>query len=94
MADIITEEKIPFYDEAKELAERTRGTIESAVVLLRGDGRLDLTVVPIPRPDKLPRDVLTAAKRHPGMAVGIILEDNGKLKVLPDPLPIPEAPSS
>jgi hypothetical protein len=55
---------------------------------------LDLTVVPIPRPDKLPRDVLTAAKRHPGMAVGIILEDNGKLKVLPDPLPIPEAPSS
>ncbi|MGB6771677.1 MAG: hypothetical protein WBF51_06685 [Candidatus Dormiibacterota bacterium] len=87
MAEISNAVKIAFYDEARTQAERSTPWAR-AVVDIQPDGSLWVGVPP-PARNKLLDNLIAAAKRHPGMAVGVVLDDNGAPAVLPDPLPLP-----
>jgi hypothetical protein len=92
MATISDPEKIAFSDKAHKLAEQTSGSIEVVLVDLQPEGQLRVDGATVP--NRFRDEVLAAATRHPGIAMGIVLRDNGQLEILPDPLPIPEPPSS
>jgi hypothetical protein len=94
MAEITDQEKIDFYEEAHGLAEKA-SNIDLILVRLRDDGglRLDPTRVQLPPQNAFRNEVLAMVRRiRPGMAVGIVLGDDGQPKILPNPLPAQEGP--